>query len=264
MKEYMSQAIYPFKNIFGCFLENNPQISVVVPVKNEEDNIESLIKEINDALKNVSIEHEIIYIDDGSTDKTLEILKKMREKFSQLRIIYHQTSCGQSASIRTAILAAKSNIIVTLDGDGQNVPADIPKLVTPLLAQNAAKNLGMVAGQREKRVDSMTKKISSKIANYIRQALLKDGIRDTGCGLKAFRRDMFLLLPYFDHIHRYLPALAIREGYNVITQDVQHRSRENGISKYGTIDRLIAALSDLIGVIWLIRRRKKTSHIEEV
>jgi dolichol-phosphate mannosyltransferase len=255
---------YPFLDNTSeySFFGKNGMISVIVPVKNEQENIKPLLQEIAKSLRGFA-PFEIIYIDDGSTDQTSEILHASGEEFHELRFLSHKTSCGQSSSIRTGILSAKGSIIVTLDGDGQNDPADIPRLVTPLLRENAPLRLGMVAGQRRQRIDHASKQWASKVANFIRSRLLRDGVRDTGCGLKAFRKDAYLLLPFFDHQHRYLPALMIREGFSIDLMDVNHRGRQAGRSNYGTLDRLWAGLSDIFGVFWLLQRRKRTVQITE-
>jgi dolichol-phosphate mannosyltransferase len=236
-------------------------ISVVVPIKNEAENIKPLVNEIIQALSSET-DFEIIYIDDGSDDNSLEILQSLKQDTIHLRIIHHGTSCGQSAAIRSGVDYAQNGIIVTLDGDGQNVPADIPKLVEKL--RHASDNIAMVAGQRRVRNDTASKKYASKIANIIREYILKDGVRDTGCGLKAFRREAYLRLPYFDHMHRYFPALFKRENYDILLCDVEHRHREAGISKYGNWDRFKAGIVDLCGVIWLLKRRKLTKNITEI
>ena len=236
-------------------------ISVVVPVKNEEQNIEPLVTEIVQASGPDAPITEIIYVDDGSDDKTHDVLSKLRATYPQLRIIKHSRSCGQSAALWTGIQAAGNDVIVTLDGDGQNNPADIRKLVSVYNAALLDKTAGrvLVAGQRE----NLIRILSSRIANTIRCAMLQDGTRDTGCSLKLFRRKDYLLLPYFNHMHRYIPALMAREGVAVRHIDVSHRPRERGVSKYGTIDRLIAGLSDLLGVRWLLNRARPIVTITE-
>lgn len=237
-------------------------LSVVVPVHNEAENIEPLLNEITSALTNFS-DYEIIYIDDGSTDNTLEVLKNAQQKIPNLRVFHHQKSCGQSAAIFTGIKAAKFPIIATLDGDGQNNPADICHLHANLQTQREANSkLAMIAGWRNQRHDSQWRLISSKIANGIRATLLGDATPDTGCGLKVFLRDAALELPFFDHYHRFLPALMLRGGYQVISLSVSHRARERGVSKYGTLDRLWVGISDILGVMWLKTRMKKTEVIE--
>ncbi len=230
------------------------KISVVVPVFNEAENLQPLIEEIKQALS--SYEHyEIIYVDDGSTDETRQTLEKLGGLIPELKVIRHRHSYGQSAAIRTGIKQAVYPVIATLDGDGQNDPADIPGLHEALQQkQQEIANLWMVAGWRQKRLDSKWRIFSSKLANSIRSWLLNDQTPDTGCGLKVFYRDKFLDLPYFNHIHRFLPALIIREGGQVISAPVNHRPRQRGVSKYGTWGRLWVGIVDLMGVMWLIKR----------
>ncbi len=230
------------------------KLSVVVPVFNEAENILPLLEEITQAMS-ASASHEIIYVDDGSQDETAKVLQHALTQFSTLRVIRHKTSYGQSAALRTGIKHAKFPVVATLDGDGQNDPADIPRLYETLIKnQSSQSNLWMVAGWRQKRLDSQWRIFSSKFANAIRSTLLKDKTPDTGCGLKVFFRDKFLDLPYFDHMHRFLPALIIREGGRVISEPVNHRPRERGVSKYGTWGRLWVGIIDLIGVMWLLSR----------
>lgn len=234
------------------------QLSVVVPVRNEQDNVESLISEINTALQPV-IAHEIIYVDDGSTDATYSRLKALQAKYSQLRIVRHAKSCGQSTAVRTGVKYAKYDWIATLDGDGQNNPADIPRLLAAL-----AEGVELVGGnRRQSRRDTWIKRISSVIANTVRSSMLKDDTPDTGCGLKLFSRAAFLDLPYFDHMHRFLPALIKRRGGKVVSVHVGHRNREYGKSNYGTLDRLMVGIVDLFGVAWLQRRAKLPIASEE-
>lgn len=227
-----------------------PLLSVVVPVRNEAPNIRPLVDEITAALAEVS--HEIVYVDDGSTDATGAELAALTASHP-LRVLRHQQSCGQSTAVRTGVLAARGYWIATLDGDGQNDPADIPAL---LARARQASSAILVAGHRTRRRDSWKKRISSRIANKIRSGLLGDHTPDTGCGLKLFQRDLFLALPYFDHMHRFLPALALRAGAEVVSVPVNHRPRERGVSNYGTLDRLLVGIPDLLGVAWLIRRAK--------
>jgi dolichol-phosphate mannosyltransferase len=232
------------------------QISIVIPVHNEADNIVPLIEEIVGVMQGADI-YEIIVVDDGSNDQTSQVLKQALAQFPVLRVIQHALSCGQSTAVYTGIKVAKYPVIATLDGDGQNDPADIPRLFELLLQQNKADNsLWMVAGWRNKRHDSAWKLFSSKFANTVRGGLLGDNTPDTGCGLKVFLRERFLELPYFDHMHRFLPALVIRAGGRVISEPVNHRARSRGYSKYGTLDRLWAGVTDLVGVIWLKKRAK--------
>lgn len=232
-----------------------PALSVVVPVRNEEDNIAPLVEEITNAL--AGMEYEIIYVDDGSSDSTLERLKTL-QKLQGVRIICHTKSCGQSTAVRSGVLAAKHDWIVTLDGDGQNNPQDIPKLLAAL-----EPGVELVGGnRRESRQDGVIKNLSSVIANGVRSRLLRDDTPDTGCGLKLFQRGAFLDLPYFDHMHRFLPALIKRRGGRVVSVHVSHRKREHGASNYGTLDRLLVGIVDLAGVAWLQRRAKLPQRTE--
>ncbi len=238
------------------------EISIVVPVYNEADNINSLIIEIVAAMSQAKA-YEIIYVDDGSNDDTAAVLKQMQQDVRMLRVIRHRQSCGQSAAIYTGVKAANYPYIATLDGDGQNDPADIPHLYQVLMQQRDINSrLCMVAGWRNKRHDSAWRLFSSKLANAVRSSLLGDNTPDTGCGLKVFLRDQFLELPYFDHMHRFLPALILRAGGQVISEPVNHRARAHGYSKYGTLDRLWVGISDILGVIWLQKRAKLTEASE--
>jgi dolichol-phosphate mannosyltransferase len=238
----------------------NPAISVVVPVRNEAGNIAPLIGEIAAALGGRAF--EIVYVDDGSQDATAAELRGLMAQQPWLRQIRHAQSCGQSAAVRSGVAAAHGPIVVTLDGDGQNDPAYIPALVAALEA--GAPRTGLIAGQRMGRKSTPFKRLQSRIANGVRSAVLKDGTRDTGCGLKAFRRDLFLKLPYFDGLHRFLPALVRREGFDVGYVDVVDRPRRHGTSNYGFFDRLWIGILDLAGVWWLIRRKKRVAQAEEV
>lgn len=228
-------------------------ITVVVPVLNEEENIRLLVEEIARAARNVPIS-EILYVDDGSTDRTFEILQNLKKDYPSLRVIRHDRRCGQSAALLSGIKAAGNNLIVTLDGDGQNDPSDIQRLYTVYELNQSVSPRIMVAGEREKRNDVWIKRVSSRLANRIRSALLKDNTRDTGCSLKLFRRKDYLALPYFDHMHRFLPALMLRDNIRVLHVPVSHRPRTRGVSKYGTFDRLAVGISDLWGVWWLLKR----------
>ena len=229
------------------------QISIVIPVHNEVDNIVPLLKEIVAAMIAAKA-YEIIVVDDGSTDLTGQVLAQSLPDFAALRVIQHEQSCGQSTAVHTGVKAANYPVIATLDGDGQNDPADIPHLFDVLMQQGNLGKLWMVVGWRNKRHDSAWKLFSSKFANTVRSSLLGDHTPDTGCGLKVFFRDKFLELPYFDHMHRFLPALIIRAGGQVVSEPVSHRARSKGISKYGTLDRLSAGIVDLAGVLWLKQR----------
>jgi len=238
-----------------------PAVSVVVPVKNEAGNIAPLIGEIVAALGAGST-FEIIYVNDGSSDTTEAELNELMASRPWLRQLKHAISCGQSAAVRTGAVHARAPVVVTLDGDGQNDPAFIPALLQ--LLQAGAPHVGLVAGQRKGRKDTGFKKFQSRIANAVRSAVLRDGTRDTGCGLKAFRRDVFLALPYFDGLHRFLPALVRREGYDIGYVDVVDRQRRAGTSNYGLWDRLWVGILDLAGVWWLIRRKRRVPEVMEV
>jgi len=231
-------------------------LTVIVPVKNEADNVLPLIGEIRAALGG-GVPYEILYIDDGSTDTTRERLAEAALTAPELRVLYHAASCGQSAALRTGVIGARGRVIATLDGDGQNDPADLPRLVAAFLNPASTAELGMIAGQRVKRRDSTVKRWSSRIANKVRSGMLGDDTPDTGCGLKVFGREAFLRLPYFDHVHRFLPALMRREGFVVGLEPVNHRPRTAGVSKYGINNRLWVGIVDLFGVFWLQRRMRR-------
>jgi dolichol-phosphate mannosyltransferase len=239
-----------------------PAVSVVVPVRNEAGNIAPLVAEIAAALAHDAAPFEIVYVNDGSTDATRAELEALMTSRPWLRQIVHASSCGQSAAVRTGVTHARAAMVVTLDGDGQNDPAFIPALLKAL--QAGAPRVGLVAGQRVGRKDTGFKKLQSRIANGVRSAVLRDGTRDTGCGLKAFRRDVFLALPYFDGLHRFLPALMRREGYGIGYVDVVDRPRGAGASNYGMWDRLWVGILDLAGVWWLVRRKKRVPQVLEV
>lgn len=233
-------------------------LSVVVPVHNEAENIAPLIQEIEDALSDF-VAFEIVYVNDGSKDDTKKRLAESKIRHPKLRVITHAFSCGQSTAVRTGVQFARGDWVATLDGDGQNDPEDIKKLI-------AAIDIGvdLIGGnRRHSRRDTWIKRISSVVANTVRSKLLRDSTPDTGCGLKLIRRDVFLDLPYFDHMHRFLPALVQRRGGRVVSVPVSHRAREHGQSKYGTIDRLLVGIVDLVGMLWLIKRSKKPLVTEE-
>jgi len=236
-------------------------VSIVVPVRNEAENVAPLIAEISAALDG-RWAYEIIYVNDGSTDATPQRLAAIMKQRRNLRQINHAASSGQSAAVRSGVRAARGAIVATLDGDGQNDPAFLPKLIAAI--ENGGDRVGLAAGQRIGRKDTGFKKMQSRIANAVRNAILRDGTRDTGCGLKAFRRDVFLIMPYFDGLHRFLPALVRREGYDIAYVDVIDRPRHSGVSNYGFFDRLWIGIMDLAGVWWLIRRKKPTPVATEV
>jgi len=227
------------------------QLSVVIPVRNEAENIAPLIQEIHAALEGRA-DFEVVYVDDGSSDETPARLKAALAQYPRLRVIAHAKSCGQSAALMTGVRAARGEWIATLDGDGQNDPADIPKLLAAREAAGA--DVAMIAGYRKKRQDSALKKVSSRIANAVRSSLLGDSTPDTGCGLKLVSRAAYLELPFFDHMHRFLPALVQRAGGATLVVEVNHRPRTRGRSNYGTLDRLWVGIVDLFGVMWLKRR----------
>ena len=230
-------------------------VSIVVPMRNEAGNLARLARGIAEACADLD-GFEIIIVDDGSSDETAQIARDLAAEIPQLRLVQHGQSGGQSAAVHSGVQAATAPIICTLDGDGQNPPSELPKLFTPLL-QDQTGQLALVAGQRVGRQDTMSKRLASRFANGLRARLLKDGTRDTGCGLKGFRRDAFLALPYFDHMHRYLPALFKRDGWQIKLVDVSHEERHSGRSNYSNLQRGLVGIYDLIGVAWLIRRRKK-------
>jgi dolichol-phosphate mannosyltransferase len=230
-------------------------VSIVVPVRNEADNVAPLIAEIAAALDG-RWPYEIIYVNDGSTDATPQRLADLMKQRPNLRRLDHAKSSGQSAAVRSGVRAARGAVVATLDGDGQNNPAFLPDLIAAVMNGNG--RVGLAAGQRVGRKDTGFKKMQSRIANAVRNAILKDGTRDTGCGLKCFRRDVFLSLPYFDGLHRFLPALVRREGFDIAYVDVIDRPRHSGVSNYGFFDRLWIGIMDLAGVWWLIRRKRAT------
>jgi len=238
---------------------NAPAISVIVPMRNEAGNVAPLIAEIAAAL--AGRRFEVVCVNDGSTDATEAELKRLQALHPWLRQVRHARSCGQSAALRTGMVAARGPVIVTLDGDGQNDPAFLPKLVDAL--EQGAPRIGLIAGQRVGRKASGFKKLQSRVANSVRGAILRDGTRDSGCGLKAFPRDVGLALPYFDGLHRFLPALVRRDGRDVGYVDVVDRPRRHGTSNYGMWDRLWIGILDLCGVWWLIRRRRRVPEISE-
>jgi len=234
-------------------------ISVVVPVFNEKDNIKPLLQEIDQAAASVPIS-EIIYVDDDSTDGTFDVLKSLMNEYPALRAIKHKNNSGQSAALWTGVKAASNRLVVMMDGDGQNNPADIKLLYDAYEHHHKQTSKIMIAGERKKRNDNIIRRISSRIANKVRAAILKDQTMDTGCSLKLFRRKDYLDLPYFDHMHRFLPALMIRGGVKLVHVKVSHRPRVHGISKYGTWDRLFVGISDIRGVLWL---QKRARHADE-
>jgi dolichol-phosphate mannosyltransferase len=236
-------------------------LSVVIPVKDEADNIAPLVDEIRAALDGL-VEYEIIFVDDGSVDGTATAILRLRSSMERVRLLRHARNCGQSAAIRTGVRAARGAWVATLDGDGQNDPADLPALWH--LARRAPVDPPfLITGYRQKRRDRWLKRLASRLANTIRRRLLGDGTPDTGCGLKLFSRSLFLDLPYFNHMHRFLPALVLREGGAVLSLPVNHRPRLRGRSKYGVLDRLLVGIIDLLGVMWLQQRATRPCLLDE-
>jgi dolichol-phosphate mannosyltransferase len=231
------------------------ELSVVIPVRNEAPNIAPLVGEVRAALDGRH-DYEIVYVDDGSSDGTADAVRALARALPTVRLVRHGKSCGQSAAIHTGVTAARGIFIATLDGDGQNDPADIPQLLEMARTAPGEPPL-LVAGERVRRRDSAAKRLASRLANRVRARLLRDHTADTGCGLKVLRRDAFLELPYFDHYHRFLPALVLRAGGRVVSVPVNHRPRAGGRSNYGVFDRLWVGIVDLAGMMWLQRRMKR-------
>jgi dolichol-phosphate mannosyltransferase len=243
----------------GLEPDSQMQLSVVIPVRNEAENVVPLAREVAAAL-NGRVDYELIFVDDGSTDDTAQKLSALARELPRLRLLRHDGAAGQSTAIHTGVKRARAPWIATLDGDGQNDPADLP------LLWEAAQRPGapdMIAGHRVERRDTPSKRLASRLANAIRRRLLADATPDTGCGLKLFRRDLFLEFPYFDHMHRFLPALAIRAGGRVQSVPVRHRPRRSGRSHYGNFGRALAGIVDLLGMLWLIRRSRRPRVAEE-
>ena len=251
------------------------EISILVPVMNEAGNIRPLVEEISAAL--TGRRFEIIYVDDASTDDSPAELASCAADIPELRVLRHQTRAGQSAAIRSALLAARGDLIGVLDGDGQNVPADLPALEAALMAETGlaggvglaggeglAGMVGMAAGIRARRQDSPMRLLASRAARWIRRSLLADTHPDSGCGIKVLHRSLFLQLPFFNHMHRFMPSLVRRHGGVVIGVDVAHRPRLRGTSKYRILDRLVVGISDIFGVIWLLRRAPRQGEVSEV
>jgi dolichol-phosphate mannosyltransferase len=245
-----------------------PDLSVVVPVHNERDNILPLLGEIAAALRG-KVDFEVVYVDDCSQDDTLKVLTAAKADYAELRIVRHLSQSGQSTAIRNGVKASRGTWIATLDGDGQNDPADLPKLIAMrdelpgAHAAPKAPQIKLYAGWRVNRKDTGSKRLASRFANALRRRLLRDDTPDTGCGTKLFERAAFLDLPYFDHMHRYLPALMLRAGWQIKSVPVNHRPRGTGVSNYNNLNRAQVGIADLRGVAWLIRRAKRT-EVEEV
>ncbi|MES1157383.1 MAG: glycosyltransferase family 2 protein [Alphaproteobacteria bacterium] len=246
----------------GPALPEAIEFSVVVPVRDESGAAAALAREIAAALDGRS--YEMIFVDDASRDDTRAELAALKAELPTLRLLGHRANAGQSRAVRTGVLAARAPIIGTLDGDGQNDPADLPRLYTRLTRLDAPSALAMVGGRRAKRQDSLAKRVASRLANAIRKSLLKDGADDSGSGVKVFKREAFVRLPYFDHMHRYMPALMLREGYAVEFLDVNHRPRAAGRSKYTNLGRLAANMTDLFGGMWLRTRARNPGGVDEL
>ncbi len=237
-------------------MSEKPELSVVVPVFNEQDNVALLLREILSALRG-QLPFEVLFVDDHSRDGTLAALQALKAEAPELRLLHHLVQSGQSTAIRTGVKAARGAWIATLDGDGQNDPADIPRLLAA--RDGASQEIRLFAGWRVNRQDSGSKRWASKWANAIRARMLRDDTPDTGCGTKLFERDAFLDLPYFDHMHRYLPALMQRAGWQTLSVPVNHRARSTGVSKYNNLHRALVGIRDLRGVAWLIARSRRTA-----
>lgn len=228
-------------------------ISVIIPAYNEQENLEALVQKISEAFCLVS-SFEIVIVDDCSTDETREICARLKQSFPKITYLRHTQNAGQSASVLTGVKHARFDLIATLDGDGQNPPSEINKLINAYQLHTGNKSETLFAGHRHGRQDPWIKLVSSKIANAIRRKLLRDDCPDTGCGLKLFHKSTFLELPHFNHMHRFLPALFKRNGYNVVNVPILHAPRQFGVSKYNTLGRLRVGIVDLFGVAWLARR----------
>ncbi len=238
-----------------------PWLSVVLPMRNEAPNVGLVTQAIATACAGHG-PFEVICVDDGSTDGTREAVLAARQRLGHVRLAVHERSAGQSAAIHSGVLFARGPVICTLDGDGQNPPGEIPRLLAHLDGRAFPPGVGLIAGQRVGRSDPLSKRLASRAANAIRSSLLRDRTRDTGCGLKLFRRDAYLALPYFDHMHRFLPALFARDGWDILHQDVAHAPRHAGSSNYANLGRALVGIPDLLGVMWLIRRGKKATAFE--
>jgi len=238
-------------------------LSVVIPVRDEQDNVGPLAREIFDVLAGVR-PFEIIFVDDGSTDATVRNIHAVRQnQVPQIRVLRHGVGCGQSLAVQTGVRAARGEWIVTLDGDGQNDPADIPVLLRALEQHGSSGDLKLIVGNRKSRRDNWIRRVSSRVANAVRRWMLRDDTPDTGCGIKLFHRGTFLQLPAFNHMHRFLPALFQRAGARVMSVEVRHRSRTRGRSKYGVANRLWVGIVDLFGVRWLMRRAPVLTAVTE-
>lgn len=234
----------------------NPELSIVIPFHDEAENVQPLLEEVYAALSDHS-SYEVICVDDGSTDDTFKQLRAVKSAYPSLRVVRHRNQCGQSTAVRTGVRQSRAPWVITLDGDGQNDPVDFSRLLAVLEDPACPPDLQLVIGRRQKRNDNLMKRVSSRIANGVRARILGDDTPDSGCGLKLFRRDAFLELPYFDHMHRFLPALIQRNGGRVLSVPISHRPRERGRSHYGVLDRLGVGIVDLLGTYWLKRRARR-------
>ncbi len=237
------------------------EFSVVVPVYNEAANVARLAEEIADALGGRA--YEMIFVDDASEDGTIAVLSELKTRYPTLRVIAHRRNAGQSRAIRSGVRAARGPVIGVLDGDGQNDPKDLIELYRRLTRADAPTALAMVMGRRASRKDTVWKRAASWVANSVRRRFLSDNCDDSGCAIKVFKKDVFSDLPYFDHMHRYMPALMLSEAYEVEYLDVVHRPRRSGRSNYSNIGRLAVAFADLRGVGWLGRRRRSPGGVVE-
>lgn len=244
-------------------MSQDPDISVVVPAYNEAGNVVPLAREIADALAGRNF--EIIFVDDCSSDETRRELIDAKTELTMLRVVAHRENAGQSRSVRTGVMHARGHVVATLDGDGQNPPENLPTVIDALMREDAPDRLALVGGDRSaNRQDSAWKKFASRFGNGIRKRMLNDNCNDTGCGLKAFKREVYLQLPFFDHQHRFLPALMNREGYLCEFRPVTHRHRTIGSSKYTNFGRLFASLTDMMGMMWLNSRARNPHGADEV
>lgn len=243
-------------------VSSTPVVSVVVPMHDEEGNIRPLVERILRALDSAVPSFEIVLVDDGSKDGTRAEAMDTARQDQRVRILAHPIAAGQSAAVHSGVVFARGGVVATLDADGQNPPEDLPKVLSPLLSSTRPETLAIVAGQRVGRKDTVSKRLASRFANAVRSRVLNDRTRDTGCGLKAFDRAAYLALPFFNHQHRYLPALFARDGWSIAHVDVSHAPRVAGRSKYNNLQRGIVGITDLLGVAWLIRRRKRAKATE--
>lgn len=236
------------------------RVSVIIAVLNEAENVEAVTAEVLREMAPAA-PFEIVYLDDGSTDDTPALLQRLADADPRVRLVRHERRCGKSQAVRTGVLAARAPWVATLDGDGQNDPADLPLMLEA--AEKATGRTPLVAGVRVRRNDPVSRLIATRIANGLRAALLGDHCPDTGCGVKLFAREAFLLLPCFEGMHRFLPALFQRYGHPLINHPVRHRARAAGVSKYTNIGRAFVGVFDMMGVIWLVQRTRAPLNVTE-